>query len=94
MARGKLGGYFVCRCKTATGDRFAPNPLLTVHEASAFLQITPRTIHRLVREGLLGCVQITSRERCFTARQLDAYIEAQTIPAKIAIDRKPGTRYR
>lgn len=63
--------------------------LLTVTEASEFLSIRPRTIHKLVRDGKLGCVQVTPKERRFTSEQLAAYVEGQTIAPK-EIDRKLG----
>ena len=63
-------------------------PLLTVAEASDLLQVRPRTIHKLCREGKLGYVMVTAKERRFTRSQLDTYITEQTIMPKV-IDRKP-----
>jgi excisionase family DNA binding protein len=65
--------------------------LLTIDEACAFLRLKPRTLHKLVRLGRLGCVQVTQKERRFTREQLDAYVVAQTIAPKNVIDRKTET---
>jgi excisionase family DNA binding protein len=68
----------------------ASEELLTIGDASAFLKLKPRTLYKLVREGRLGCIQVTAKERRFTRDQLAAYVEAQTITPKIPIDRKPS----
>ena len=43
------------------------------------LGISPKTVHKLVREGKLPCVQVTTRERRFTPEQVQQYIESQSI---------------
>jgi excisionase family DNA binding protein len=52
--------------------------LLTPIEAAQILSISKKTVHKLVRDGKLGCVQVTDKERRFTEEQIKAYIEAQS----------------
>jgi len=41
--------------------------LLDSRDVAAVLKVSPKTVHKLVREGKLPCVQVTTRERRFTA---------------------------
>ena len=43
-----------------------------------FLGISVKTVNKLVREGKLGCVQVTAKERRFTEDQIREYIESRT----------------
>ena len=52
--------------------------LLGANDAAEILGISVKTVHKLVREGRLGCVQVTAKERRFTEEQIRAYIEAQS----------------
>jgi excisionase family DNA binding protein len=52
--------------------------LLSPKEVAEILGISVKTVHKLVREGKLGCVQVTAKERRFTEAQLGAYIDAQS----------------
>lgn len=56
--------------------------LLTTTEVANILGISAKTVHKLVREGKLGCVQITTKERRFTEGQIRAYIEAKSQPPR------------
>jgi excisionase family DNA binding protein len=52
--------------------------LLTPMEAAQILGISKKTVHKLVRDGKLGCVQVTDKERRFTEDQIKAYIKRQS----------------
>ncbi len=67
--------------------------LLSPKDVAEIFGISVKTVHKLVRDGKLGCVQVTSKERRFTEEQVEAYIEAQSkeLP-KVRVDRKPAPR--
>ncbi len=75
-----------------TEKRDIPVPLLNVKDVAITLGIAPKTVHKLVREGKLACVQVTSRDRRFTIEQVQAYIDAQTV--EVRIDSKNHYRVR
>jgi excisionase family DNA binding protein len=52
--------------------------LCCASEVAQILGISVKTVHKLVREGKLPCVQVTARERRFTAEQVQQYIESQS----------------
>lgn len=52
--------------------------LLSPKEVADILGISVKTVHKLVRDGKLGCVQVTSKERRFTEEQVRGYIEWQS----------------
>ncbi len=58
-------------------------PLMNVPDIAQILRIVPKTVNKLVREGKLGCVQISSRERRFTKEQVQAYIDSRSVVPKI-----------
>ena len=60
-----------------------PGSLLSPSEVAGLLRVSAKTIHKLVREGRLACVQITDRERRFTDEQVQEYIRSQTIPVRV-----------
>jgi excisionase family DNA binding protein len=61
--------------------------LLNASQVSEILGISTKTVNKLVREGKLGCVQVTTKERRFTQEQISAYIETQSKePEKVRID--------
>jgi excisionase family DNA binding protein len=49
--------------------------------------VSEKTVHKLVREGKLACVQITGRERRFTDEQVLEFIRSQT--RSVRVDKKP-----
>ncbi len=62
--------------------------LLSAKEVAEILGISVKTVHKLVRDGKLGFVQVTSKERRFTEAQVGAYVEAQSKkPAAVCVDR-------
>ncbi len=67
--------------------------LLNPKDVAEILGISVKTVHKLVSDGKLGCVQVTAKERRFTEEQVKAYIEAQSkgLP-KVRVDRKPAPR--
>jgi len=60
--------------------------LLTVSMVASILGISPKTVHKLVREGKLACVKVTARDRRFTHEQIQQYIESQS--TCVRVDRK------
>ncbi len=60
-----------------------PRRLLTAQEVAKILGISRKTVHRLVREGKLPCVQVTARERRFTPEQVQEYIESQSTGKRV-----------
>jgi excisionase family DNA binding protein len=60
--------------------------LMNAEDVAKILKIAPKTVHKLVREGKLGCVQVTEKDRRFTPEQVQAYIDSQTV--NVRIDKK------
>jgi len=60
--------------------------LLEPKEVASILKISLKTMHKLVRERKLSCVQVTVRERRFTPEQVQQYIESQS--TGIRVDKK------
>ena len=60
--------------------------LLTVAAVASILGISPKTVHKLVRERKLACVQVTARERRFTQEQVQEYIRSQS--TKVRVDKR------
>ena len=60
--------------------------LMDAQDVALILKIAKKTVHKLVREGKLGCVQVTEKDRRFTQKQVQAYIEAQS--TEVRIDKK------
>jgi len=61
--------------------------LMDVAKVAKILGVTPKTIHAYVRDGLLGCVQVSARKRKFSETQLQEFIESRTLAAPKQIDR-------
>jgi excisionase family DNA binding protein len=53
--------------------------LMDAQDVALILKIAPKTVHKLVRRGKLGCVQVTEKDRRFTREQVQAYIESRTV---------------
>jgi excisionase family DNA binding protein len=76
-----------------TGRHDLPQ-LLQPREVAQLLGISVKTVHKLVRDGKLGCVQVTARDRRFTQEQVRCYIESCTTNAPAKIDRDRSVRVR
>jgi len=74
-----------------TGRQDLPK-LLYPRDVAQLLGISVKTIHKLVRDGKLGCVQVTTKDRRFTQEQVQRYVEGCTIEIPAQIDRKPSVR--
>jgi len=59
--------------------------LLDANDVAKILKISVKTVQKRVREGKLGCVQVTPKHRRFTRKQVQAFIEAQS--TEVQIDR-------
>lgn len=68
-------------------ERVPISKLLSVRAVAEILGISAKTVNRLVRDGKLGFVQVTGKERRFTEEQIRAYIEAQShMPTSVRVD--------
>jgi predicted site-specific integrase-resolvase len=63
-------------------------PLLDAEDVARILKSSVKTVHKRVREGKLGCVQASPKDRKFTRKQVQAFIEAQS--TEVRFDRSPG----
>ena len=70
-----------------------PRPLWKAEEVAQFLSLGVKTVHKLVREKKLACVQITAKERRFTHEQVQEYIRSQS-PEYTLTREPPGTYNR
>jgi excisionase family DNA binding protein len=57
--------------------------LMTAVDVGLILGISTKTVNKLVREGKLSCVQVTSRDRRFTHEQVQEYIRSQTTCVRV-----------
>jgi excisionase family DNA binding protein len=71
-------------------ERIPIQKLLTAKDVAEILEISVKTVNKLVREAKLGCVQVTAKERRFTEEQIRDYIESRT--TKIQIDKRKPDR--
>jgi excisionase family DNA binding protein len=55
-------------------------------DVAQILGISVKTVHKLVREKKLACVQVTSRDRRFTDEQVREYIRSQS--TELRVDKK------
>jgi excisionase family DNA binding protein len=62
--------------------------LLSPADVAGIMGISVKTVHKLVRDQKLACVQVTAKERRFTEEQVRAYIESRT--KIIRVDRERG----
>ena len=62
--------------------------LLDSKEVAHILKIAVKTVNKLVRQGKLACVQVTSRDRRFTHEQVQEYIQSQSTNPRV--DRRPA----
>lgn len=56
-----------------------PILLMTAQDVARILGIGRSTVHQLVKEGRLGCVQITTRNRRFTMEVVEEFIRWETV---------------
>jgi excisionase family DNA binding protein len=53
-------------------------PLLTVQEVAAYLQLTPETIRRMIRQGKLSAIKVNHSYR-FSPEMIKDYLYQQTL---------------
>ena len=68
-------------------------PLMNAKQVATILKISSRTVQKLVRERKLACVQVTARERRFTAEQVQQYIESQSTGIRVDKDAARPVKY-
>ncbi len=73
-------------------ERISIQKLLTAKDVAEILGISVKTVNKLVREGKLGCVQVTAKERRFTEDQIRDYIESRR--SKVQIDKTKPNRVK
>ncbi len=54
-------------------------PLMTAWDVARILGIGRSTVHQLVKEGRLACVQISTRNRRFTKELVEEFIKSETV---------------
>jgi excisionase family DNA binding protein len=74
--------------ETAIGSEMPA--LWRASDVALILGISPKTVHKLARDGKLPCVQVTARERRFTHEQVQQYIESQSTDTRV--DKKAATK--
>ncbi|AFM27734.1 helix-turn-helix domain-containing protein [Desulfomonile tiedjei] len=67
-------------------DQIGIQRLLSPKEVADILGISVKTVHKLVRDQRLACVQVTSKEKRFTQEQVQEFVRSRTIERPI--DRK------
>jgi excisionase family DNA binding protein len=77
---------------TTNEDRIPISRLMSAIDVAAILRISTKTVNKLAREGKLGCVQVTAKERRFSEEQVREYIESRS--SKVQIDTKTPVRVR
>jgi|SRR5271157_1063530 len=78
--------------KETDQERIFIQKLLSAKDVAEILGISVKTVNKLVREGKLGCVQVTVKERRFTEEQIRDYIESRS--SKVQIDRTKPDRVK
>jgi excisionase family DNA binding protein len=73
-------------------ERIFIQKLLSAKDVAEILGISAKTVNKLVREGKLGCVQVTANERRFTEEQIGEYIESRS--SKVQIDTRTSDRVK
>ncbi len=63
--------------------------LWRVSDVARILALSSKSVHKLVRESKLPCVQVTARERRFTPEQVQQYIESRS--TAIRVDKKAAS---
>jgi excisionase family DNA binding protein len=64
--------------------------LLSASEVAEILRISKKTVNKLAREGRLGFVQVTAKDRRFTESQIQNYIKSLSKgPTEIRVDTLP-----
>lgn len=63
--------------------------LLPISDVAHILGVSPKTVHRFVREGRLGCYEITRKQRLFSHDQVKQFLSARCRIPK-PIDRRPS----
>jgi excisionase family DNA binding protein len=56
-----------------------PEELMTPWKVAQILGICRSTVHQLVKEGRLACVQVTKRNRRFTKEMVEEFIKSETV---------------
>ncbi len=69
--------------KTDPQPEVAMPQLMDAQDVALILKIAPETVHKLVRKGKLGCVQVTEKDRRFTREQVQAYTDSRSIDVRI-----------
>ena len=64
--------------------------LLRANDVAEILRVSPKTVHQLVREGKLCCVETTPKLRRFLPDQVVDFIESRRRPMPKKVDKKPS----
>jgi excisionase family DNA binding protein len=79
--------------KQRSDEERVPIPrLLSAKDVAEILRISKKTVNKLAREGKLGCVQVTTKERRFSEEQMREYIESRS--SKVQFDTRTPDRVK
>jgi excisionase family DNA binding protein len=65
--------------ETYEDEENKPKRLMTPWDVAQILDITTSTVHQLVRDGRMTCVQINKCHRRFTREMVEEFIKSATI---------------
>jgi excisionase family DNA binding protein len=57
--------------------------LKTPEQVAEYLGVALTSVHKFVRQGRLGCIQIDGKNRRFTDEQIQEFLNRNTIPASV-----------
>jgi excisionase family DNA binding protein len=72
---------------TSSGNQEPLTPLMTADAVAKYLGVKVKTVHQLVREGRLSCVQLTARDRRFTREQVEEFVTRRTVTVPNPVDK-------
>jgi len=63
------------------------NALLKPEQVAEYLGVSVKSVHGFVREGRLGCIQLSPKDRRFTEEQIHAFLESRMVEAPKVVDK-------
>ena len=64
--------------------------LLTPEQVAERLQVSPRTVHRLAREGKIAYVPVSPKKRRFSEAHVQEFLDSREVRAMKTVDKKPS----
>ncbi|MGO9120496.1 MAG: helix-turn-helix domain-containing protein [Desulfomonilaceae bacterium] len=66
------------------------NLLLKPEQVAEYLGVSVKSVHQFVREGRLGCIQLSPKDRRFTEEQIQAFLQSRIIEPPKIVDKGPA----